>query len=39
MRTFGITIDEPAEVLCDNQLVVNNLSIPTYTLKQMHNAM
>ena len=27
LRTFGIPVDEPAEIFCNYQLVVNNLSI------------
>ena len=36
--TFGIPIDVPAEVFCDNQLVVKNSSIPTSILKKRYNA-
>ena len=37
LRTFGINIDGPDQVFCDNQLVVKNLSIPTSTLKKIHH--
>ena len=33
LRCFGIPVEGPAEVFCDNMSVVNNLSIPTSTLK------
>ena len=38
LRTFGIPIDGLAEVTCDNQSVVNNLSAPISTLKKIHNS-
>ena len=37
LSTFGIPIDGLDEVIRDNQLLVNNLIIPTSTLKKMHN--
>ena len=38
LRTFGINIDGTAEVSFDNQLVVNNSSIPTSTLSKINDA-
>ena len=38
LRTFGIPIDGPAEVFCDNKVVVKNQSIPTSTLNKINNA-
>ena len=34
---FGVPIDEPADVFCDNQSVVTNVSIPSYVLNKKHN--
>lgn len=38
LRMFGIPIDGPANVFCDNRGVVKNLSIPESTLMKKHNA-
>ena len=38
LRYFGIPVEVPAEVFCDNISVVKNLSIPTSDLKKRHNA-
>ena len=38
LRMFGIPIDGPANVFCDNKSVVTNASVPTSTLKKKHNA-
>ena len=38
LRCFGITLEGPAEVFCDNMSVVKNLSIPTSVLNKRHNA-
>ena len=38
LRMFGIPIDGPASVLCDNQSVVTNTSAPKSTLKKKHNS-
>ena len=38
LRMFGITVDGPANVFCDNQGVVKNASIPESTLLKKHNA-
>ena len=37
LRMFGIPIEEPASVLCDNQAVVRNTTMPESTLKRKHN--
>src|SRR5210317_969152 len=38
LRMFGVPIDGPANVFCDNQGVVKNASIPESTLLKKHNA-
>lgn len=38
LRMFGIEIDGPADVYCDNQSVVNNVQVPSSTLSKKHNA-
>jgi hypothetical protein len=38
LRMFGIPIDGPANVYCDNSGVVINSSKPESTLKKKHNA-
>jgi len=38
LRMFGIPIDGPANVLCDNEAVVKNSSVPESTLKKKHNS-
>ncbi len=35
---FGIPIDGPANVFCDNKSVVTNSTIPDSTLKKKHNS-
>jgi hypothetical protein len=35
---FGIPIDGPTDVLCDNQSVVTSSSVPESTLAKKHNA-
>ncbi len=35
---FGVPIDGPANVLCDNHSVVKNMSILELTLMKRHNA-
>jgi hypothetical protein len=35
---FGVPIDGPAQVYCDNQGVVKNTSIPESVLSKKHNA-
>ena len=34
---FGIPVKEPTSVLCDNQAVVRNTTMPESTLKRKHN--
>ena len=38
LRMFGVPIDGPANVFCDNRGVVKNASIPESTLLKKHNA-
>ena len=38
LRMFGIPIDGPADVFCDNQGVVKNMSLPESMLSKKHNA-
>ena len=38
LRMFGIPLDGPANVFCDNNSVVINSTIPTSTLKKKHNS-
>ena len=38
LRTFGIPIDGPEEIFCDNKLAVMNLIVPTSNSKKIHNA-
>ena len=38
LRMFGVPISEPAAIMCDNQGVVKNASIPDSTLTKRHNA-
>jgi hypothetical protein len=38
LRMFGVPIDGPAQVYCDNQGVVKNTSIPESMLSKKHNA-
>jgi hypothetical protein len=38
LRMFGVPIDGPANVFCDNRGVVKNASIPESTLMKKHNA-
>jgi hypothetical protein len=35
---FGVPIDGPANVFCDNKSVITNATIPTSTLKKKHNS-
>ena len=37
LRMFGVTIDGPSDVFCDNQSVVSNVSIPSSVLNKKHN--
>ena len=38
LRMFGVPIDGPAEIICDNQGVVENTSTPESVLSKKHNA-
>jgi hypothetical protein len=38
LRMFGIPIEGPANVFCDNCGVVKNMSMPESTLMKKHNA-
>lgn len=38
IRCFGVPIDGPAEIFCDNKSVVNNASVPASVLNKRHNA-
>lgn len=38
LHMFGIPIDGPTNVFCDNKSVVKNATIPTSYLKKKHNA-
>ena len=38
LRMFGVPVDGPANVFCDNRGVVRNVSIPESTLMKKHNA-
>jgi hypothetical protein len=37
LRMFGIPIDGPANISCDNKSVVTNSTLPDSTLKKNHN--
>ena len=37
LRMFGIPIDGPADIFCDNQGVVKNTSLPESVLSKKHN--
>jgi hypothetical protein len=38
LRMFGIPIDGPASMFCDNNSVVLNVTVPESTLSKKHNA-
>jgi hypothetical protein len=38
LRMFGVPIEGPANVFCDNRGVIKNVSIPESTLMKKHNA-
>ena len=38
LRMFGVPIDGPANVFCDNRGVVKNVSVPESVLMKKHNA-
>jgi hypothetical protein len=35
---FGVPIEGPANVFCDNKSVATNSTVPTSTLKKKHNS-
>ena len=39
LRMFGVPLDVPSDVMCDNQVVVNNTSLCEYTLGKKHNVL
>ena len=38
LRMFGIPIEGPTNVFCDNEAVFKNTTIPESTLKKKHNS-
>ena len=38
LTMFGIPIDGPADIFCDNEAVTKNCSIPESTLKKKHHS-
>jgi len=38
LRMFGIPIEGPTNVFCDNEAVTKNATIPESTLKKKHNS-
>ena len=38
LRMFGVAIDGPADMFCDNQSVVTNVSISSYVLNKKHDS-
>lgn len=38
LRMFGVPINGPANVFCDNEAVYKNVSNPSSTLKKKHNS-
>ena len=38
LRMFGIPIEGPTHVFCDNEAVFKNMTIPESTLKKKHNS-
>ena len=38
LRMFGVPIDGPADIFCDNKSVATNASVPTSVLNKRHNA-
>ena len=38
LRMFGIPIDGPADVFCDNRSMTKNLTLPQSVMKMRHNA-
>jgi len=38
LRMFGVPVEDPTNVYCDNKSVVTNASVPTSVLSKRHNA-
>jgi hypothetical protein len=38
LRMFGIPLDGPTNVYCDNEAVTKNTTVPESTLKKKHNS-
>ena len=38
LRCFGVPMDGPCDIFCDNRSVVTNSSVPTSVLNKRHNA-
>ena len=38
LRMFGILVDSPANIYCDNEAVTKNTTIPESTLKKKHHS-
>ena len=38
LRMFGIPVDGPAKIFCDNKTVVMNSTVPTSMLNKRHNS-
>jgi hypothetical protein len=38
LRMFGIPVDGPSNVFCDNKSVVTNSTVPTSLLSKKHNS-
>jgi len=38
LRMFGVPLDGPTNVFCDNEAVTKNATIPESTLKKKHNS-
>ena len=38
LRMFGVPIERPTNILCDNEAVYNNCSIPESTLRKKHHS-
>ena len=38
LRCFGVPVEGSSDILCDNQSVVTNSSVPTSVLNKRHNA-
>ena len=38
LRMFGIKVEQPADIFCDNQSVARNASVPSSVLSKEHNS-